>query len=161
MIDEKTRISAKNKFTLYLKSKNMRNTQERFTILDKIFSLNNHFDVETLYNMLEEDCYHVSKATIYNTIELLEECGLVIKHIYDKHQAKYEKVVSTSINHHHLLCTECGKVKEVKDPEFIALMNAKKYTAFTVNYFQLYVYGVCNNCIRKMKRKLNDKSNKK
>ena len=73
MIDEKTRISAKNKFTLYLKSKNMRNTQERFTILDKIFSLNNHFDVETLYNMLEEDCYHVSKATIYNTIELLEE----------------------------------------------------------------------------------------
>lgn len=161
MVDEKAKISAKNKFTLYLKDRGMRNTPERFAILDKVFALNVHFDVDSLYNMLEEESYHVSRATIYNTISLLEDCGLVRKHIFDKHQAKYEKVVSTSINHHHLICTECGKVKEVKDLEFTGYMNAKKYNAFTVNYFQLYVYGVCNNCVRKKKRDLKEKTNKK
>lgn len=152
MVDEKIKIPAKNKFTLYLKDKKLRKTPERFAILDRIFSLNSHFDVESLYGMLEEDSYHVSKATIYNTIELLIDCGLVRRHSFDNRHTKYEKVVTTSPNHHHLICTECGKIKEVKDNDFFAYMNAKKYNAFTTTYYQLYVYGICNNCIRKKKR---------
>lgn len=152
MVDEKNKIPAKNKFTLYLKDKKLRKTPERFAILDRIFSLSSHFDIESLYSMLEDDSYHVSKATIYNTIELLIDCGLVRRHSFDNRQSKYEKVVTTSPNHHHLICTECGKIKEVKDNDFQAYMNAKKYNAFTTTYYQLYVYGICNNCIRKKKR---------
>ena len=135
----------------------MRITPERFTILDKIYSFNNHFDVESLYCILEEEFYHVSKATIYNTINLLIECGLVRRHNFDAQHTKYEKVSISSPNHHHLICTECGKIKEVKDNDFFAYMNAKKYNAFTTNYFQLYVYGICNNCIRKKKRMIKEK----
>lgn len=157
MEEDKIKISARNKFTLYLKGKKMRKTPERFAILDRIFSLNSHFDVESLYCMLEEDSYHVSKATIYNTIDLLIECGLLHRLNFDNQHAKYEKIGTLSPNHHHLICTECGKIKEIKDKDFNAFMNAKKYNAFTISYYQLYVYGMCNNCIRKRKRTIKEK----
>ncbi len=155
MVEDKSKLTAKNKFTLYLKSKNLRKTPERFAILDKIFGINDHFDIETLYSLLEEDSYHVSRATVYNTMDLLTDCGLVRRHQFGNHQAQYEKV--SSGNHQHLICTECGKIKEVKDPDFIAYMNARKYTAFTTSYFQVYIYGICNNCARKLKREAKGK----
>ena len=62
-MDDKSKILTKNKFTLFLNSKKLRKTPERFTILEKIFSLNKHFEVDTLHEMLEEDSFHVSKAT--------------------------------------------------------------------------------------------------
>ena len=119
MVEEKTRISARNKFALFLESKQLRRTPERFTIFDKIFALNDSFDIESLHAMLDSDTYHVSRATVYNTIKLLIECGLVKRHHLDKHLSKYEKVVNTSPNHQHLICTECNKIKEVKDNETI------------------------------------------
>lgn len=158
MVEEKTKIMAKNKFTLFLGSKQLRKTPERYAILDKIFSINGHFDIESLHDMLESDSYHVSKATVYNTIGLLIECGLVRRHSLDNKQTKYEKIISNSPNHQHLICTECGKIKEVKDNEFSAYMNARKFTAFTTSYFQLYIYGICNNCLRKKKRVTKEKS---
>lgn len=161
MIEEKSKITARNKFTLYLTSKHLRKTPERFAILDKIFSLNDHFDIESLHSMLEDDSYHVSRATVYNTMELLTDCGLVRRHSFSNQQAKYEKVGTSSANHQHLICSECGKIKEVKDPEFAAYMNARKYTAFTTTYFQLYVFGICNNCARKKKRIEKEKKQQK
>lgn len=156
-MEEKNKTMARMKFTAYLESRKLRKTPERFVILDKVFSTNDHFNIEALYSMLENDSYHVSRATVYNTISLLCDCGLVRKHLFDNNQAKYEKVCS-ALNHHHLICTECGKVKEVKDPEFLGYMNSKRYNAFTISYFSLYVYGVCNNCLRKMKKvKKNEK----
>lgn len=160
MVEEKIRISARNKFALFLDSKQLRRTPERFTILDKIFSLNDSFDIESLHAMLDSGTYHISRATVYNTIKLLIECGLVKRHNLDKKLSKYEKVVSSSPNHQHLICTECNKIKEVKDNEFLGYMNARKFPAFTANYFQLYIYGICNNCARKLKKNKTNKVSK-
>ena len=151
MVDEKTKIAAKAMFISYLEGKKLRKTPERFAILEKIYSTSDHFDIESLYLSLEKDSYHVRRDTVYNTIDLLCDCGLVRKHQFGNQQAQYEKV-GGAINHHHLICTECGKIKEVKDPEFIGYMNSKKYPAFTISYFSLYVHGICNNCMRKLKR---------
>lgn len=160
-MEDKNKSVAEEKFTSFLKMKKLRKTPERFAILDKILSINDHFNIEALHLALEKDAYHVSKATVYNTMDLLCECGLVRKHQFGDQQAQYEKVVGKGgINHQHLICTECGKIKEVKDPEFIAYLNSKKYNAFTISYFSICVYGVCNNCLRKMKRKLKEKNKK-
>lgn len=159
MIEEKSKIAAKNKLTLYLESKKLRKTPERYAILDKVFSCNSHFDIMALYKKMEEDSYHVSRATIYNTMDLLTECGLVRKHQFGNQHAQYEKVCDTT-NHHHLICTECGKIKEVKDVEFIRYMNTIKYPSFSTSYFMLYVYGICNSCARKLKRKANQQLKK-
>lgn len=152
MVDDKSKIAARNKLTLYLESKKLRKTPERFAILDKVFSCNGHFDVMELYKMMEADAYHVSRATIYNTMDLLSDCGLVRRHQFGNQQAKYEKVCD-SLNHHHLICAECGKIKDVKDTEFMRYINTIKYPAFTTSYFMLYVYGVCSSCARKKKKK--------
>ena len=154
-MEDRLKISARNKFTLYLKGKKLRKTPERYAILEKILSLNDHFDIESLYEMLDNSACRVCRATVYNTIELLIDCGLVRRHQFGNQQTQYEKVSAS--NHHHLICIECGKIKEVRDSDFIAYMNAKKYQAFTTSYFQLYVYGLCNTCARKMKRKEREK----
>ena len=92
----------------------------------------------------------MSRATLYNTIHLLVEAQLVRRHVFDGLQVQYEKAGNTP--HSHLICTSCGKLKEVRDPNFIAFMNARKFTAFTTDYYSLYVYGTCSTCARKHKR---------
>ena len=92
-----------------------------------------------------------SLVEVYNTVNLLCECGILRKLQFGDQQAQYEKLLSKA-NHHHLICTECGKIKDVKDPEFVLYMNSKKYNAFTISYFSFYVYGICNNCLRRLKQ---------
>lgn len=156
MDDEKVRMAARNMLTGFLEGKRLRKTPERYAILDKVLQLRAHFDIMALHRAMEEDAYHVSRATIYNTMELLVECGLVRKHQFGNRHAQFEKVIDTS-NHHHLMCIECGKIKEVKDTELIRYMNSRKYPSFTTQHFALYVYGICNRCARRLKKATVDK----
>ena len=103
-----------------------------------------------LMQAMEQDSYHVSRATLYNTLQLLVEARLVRRHVFEGIQVQYEKAGNTP--HSHLICTRCGKVKEVRDANFIAFMNARKFTAFTADYYSLYVYGTCSTCARKLKK---------
>lgn len=158
--DDKSYYIARAKLTEYLDKRRLRKTPERFTILEVVFSHNDHFGVDTLYAEMEERSYHVSRSTVYNTIELFCECGIVRKHQFGTNQSLYEKVISSG-NHHHLICTECGKIREVKDSELMRFVGTRKYGAFTVSYISLYVYGVCSSCLRKGKnRKAKTKTDK-
>lgn len=71
MVDEKLKSMAREKFTAFLKTRKLRKTPERFFILDKVFSSSDHFDIDSLYSNIEQDSFHVSRATVYNTIGLL------------------------------------------------------------------------------------------
>ncbi len=150
--DDKLKITARETFIQYLHSKKLRKTPERYAILDKIFDIEEHFSIESLYEALEKERFHVSLATVYNTIELLIDCGLLRKHLFDNKSAQYERIPGV-MNHHHLICTQCGKIKEVRDPEFINLFNAKRYSTFHTSYFALYVYGICSKCYRQNRKK--------
>ncbi len=154
MSDDKIKTSARAIFTEYMKTRKLRKTPERYAILDKVFDMTDHFFIESLYSSLEADTYHVSRATVYNTMELLIDCGLVRRHQFGNKQAQYEKVATNGIgNHHHLVCTQCGKIKEVKDLELIKHINSHRYPTFHTTYFALYVYGVCSRCMRRNKKK--------
>lgn len=149
--EDKSYYIARTKLAEYLESKGLRKTPERFTILETVFLHNDHFGVETIYNEMERRSYHVSRSTVYNTMELFCECGLVRKHQFGTNQAVYEKVVSSG-SHHHLICTECGKIREMKDADLISQISNRKYGTFSVSYVSLYVYGVCPACQRKRRR---------
>lgn len=83
MIEEKTREIVRQKLSQYLEAKKLRKTPERYAILDKIYATSEHFDVDLLYEMMSESEYRVSRATVYNTIDLLVDAGLVRKHQFE------------------------------------------------------------------------------
>ncbi|MBQ7690496.1 MAG: transcriptional repressor [Muribaculaceae bacterium] len=137
-------------FTAFLESKQLRKTPERFAILRRVLMFTRHFTIETLRQDLEQEAYHVSRATLYNTIDLLIEAGVIVRHVFNGQQPQYER--ATGLTHNHLVCTHCGKVKEVRDDGLIAFMNTRKYNAFNADRYSLTVYGMCSTCARKIKR---------
>ena len=139
-----------SRLTDYLESNGLRKTPERFAVLKHIVSFSKHFTAEQLYDLLEANSYHVSRATVYNTLELLTRAQLVRRHAFDGVLVQYEKVGVS--RHCHLVCRHCGKVKEARDPHMIAFMNTRKFAAFSADYYSLTFYGICSTCARRLKR---------
>ncbi len=137
------------KFNEYLDAHNLRRTPERYAILKHVMDINGHFTIEELQQMLDGDGFRVSRSTVYNTVELLIEAKMLRRHVFEQMQIQYERI---TLPHTHLICTTCGKVKEVRDPNFAAFMNARRFNAFNVDHYSLYVYGTCSTCARKSKR---------
>lgn len=152
MTDDK-RTSTMARFRAYLREKGLRCTAERDIIAVKVARMTGLFDADAVREAVESDGQHVSRATIYSTLNLLEEFGLLRSHRIGKGAAQYEKAVAgTKSNHFLTICTQCGKIKEVKDIGLIQFMNSLRVGAFKVQYYQLYVHGVCNACSRRAKR---------
>ncbi len=143
MSNKKIQDTVKNIFTEYLHKKKYRKTEERYTILREIYQFNGHFDVESMYIKMKNKKYRVSRATLYNTIELLLECNLIRKHQFGNNNAQYEKCYSNK-QHDHLICTVCNSVIEFCDPRIQAIKNGIEETmSFKINRHALNFYGQC------------------
>ena len=145
----------------YLEMNNHRKTPERYTILRAIYSINGHFTLDDLKARLAQEMdFPVSRATLYNTLNLFMSLRLVVRHRFQG-STRYEACYDNQ-SHCHQICTMCGKVTEVKSPEIIAAVENMHLKRFRKDGFTLYVYGVCSTCQTKMtKRKKTTTTTKK
>jgi Fur family ferric uptake transcriptional regulator len=148
-------------FSNYLEKHGQRKTPERFAILEEVYATHDHFDVESLYARMKKKNSPVSRATVYNTIELLLECDLVKRHQFGKNLALYEKSYEYK-QHDHLICEDCEHVFEFCDPRIQQIQSMMgQLLSFDISHHSLNLYGHCNelkstgNCRHQNKQLLN------
>jgi Fur family transcriptional regulator, ferric uptake regulator len=135
-----TQVRVREIFSEYLSEKGHRKTPERFAILVEVYQIVGHFDIEELYIKMKNKNYRVSRATLYNTIELLLDCDLIKKHQFGNNSSHFEK--SFQFKQHDHLILDDGEVVEFCDPR---IQNIRKTVEEIYNVeisdHKLYFYG--------------------
>ncbi|WP_456400268.1 Fur family transcriptional regulator [Mesoaciditoga sp.] len=131
-----------------LKKRHLRITSQREAVLS-VFLENQgeHLTADEVYEKLSHKNSHISKATIYRTVDLLKEMGFLSKVNFGDGMERYEVKEPNSHQHHHLICTKCGRIYEIKEDlleELEKLIEEK--TGFKIVDHQLNFYGICPRC---------------
>jgi Fur family ferric uptake transcriptional regulator len=135
-----------SKFNAFLEKNKLRFTQPRRLILDKVFELHEHFDIEQLYDLIHKVSAEVSRATVYRTIPLLTQAGLIQRSVRGETRDTYEHIYGHPL-HAHWLCKSCGAVIETDIQDFLKLVKSKSQAQnFDVTDINLTINGLCWKC---------------
>ncbi|MFW6028631.1 MAG: Fur family transcriptional regulator [Halanaerobiales bacterium] len=132
-----------------LKEKGLKLTTQRRSILGVIQKhKGEHLTAEDIYELVKKECPEIGLATVYRTVQLLQELNLIQKLNLDDGYIRYEIGKNQyEHNHHHLICTKCGKVFEVEDDLLDSLeAKIKDKFNFDVTNHKVKIYGLCEKC---------------
>ncbi len=133
-------------FVDFLKKKDARVTQARKIVLTQVFSRHDHFCADDLAAELSSGQNHVSRGTVYRTLALMEEAGLVrVIRDTDVH-AHYEHTYNHP-HHEHMICDKCGEFIEFCDDNIVELITqACKKNNFKERNHRVVIFGTCEKC---------------
>ena len=143
--DKQKSPSDEQRFDQDLQYTRRRRTQERTMVLDCVETLQGHFTADDVVGLLSEGKANVAVATVYSTLELLTECGILDRRHFDGRTAYYEKASSP---HMHLVCTRCGKIRDLRDRNIDSLVATRRFSSFVPSHYAMTVYGLCGTCSR-------------
>ena len=142
---------AKKQLADYIESKQLRKNPKRFTILEHIYSFEeSHFSIDALFEYMQKQGCKISRATLYNTINLLLDAKLVRKLLFlqDVAVCKYERAVDKK-THHHYVCNICGRIQDLRDDGSISTaIQTRRIAKFKQTGFSLCIYGICSACAK-------------
>ena len=137
--------SAHEQFRKFLKREKHRITPERFEVLDYAISYKGHFGADDLYIQMKNQNSNVSRATIYNTLELLAKCDLLAKRNFGDGLTRFESSFNRK-NHDHLICTNCGNITEFRNPKIQEIVSSVcKELGFESEGYSFNIFGKCKN----------------
>lgn len=131
-----------------LREKGFKLTPQRKSILDvTIANEGKHLSAEEIYELVKNYCPDIGLATVYRTMQIFDEIGLVYKHNFDDGRSRYEFSQDEDHQHHHLICIKCGRVVEVEEDllEQLEYEVECKYN-FSVTNHNLKFFGYCSQC---------------
>ena len=139
-------------FTQLLKDKGLKVTRQRLTVLEAIASSpEEHLTVEEIFALVKVGCPDIGLATVYRTIQLLNELHLIDRINLDDGFVRYEMGSASDCeqkhHHHHLICRKCGKVISFRDDLLEELEDKiTATTGFSVVDHEVKLYGFCKEC---------------
>ena len=145
-------IAILRQFDTYLERKHLKRTEERHKVLEVICTFKGPFDVNMILDLLQKKQFTVSRATIYNTLEILIDADVVIRHPLNGNTQQYE-LCCLSTNHTHLVCTQCGSIRKISSQEQPIDSSIMRKNRFMPAYYCIYIYGQCAKCRQKQKGK--------
>jgi Fur family ferric uptake transcriptional regulator len=133
-------------FVQYLRDNNLKVTKERLMLLEELFGSSGHLDADSLLFQLRSQNKHVSRATIYRTLDLLVQCGLARKSRLGREHYVYEKVTPGK-RHDHMVCTGCGRIIEFYDADLDERQRQVCLEhSFRPSFYSLQIQGLCQEC---------------
>tara|TARA_B100000287_G_scaffold435574_1_gene504603 strand:- start:2313 stop:2750 length:438 start_codon:yes stop_codon:yes gene_type:complete len=124
----------------HLELKGLRKTPERYAIVKEVYSFDHHFDADELYSQMIKKKYRVSRATIYNTLDLLVNLELVSRHVFKDNLAKYEK--SFGFRQHDHIILDNNEIIEFCDPRIQSIKNTlEEMFGIKIKNHSLYFFG--------------------
>ena len=143
--------SARDILKKFLLEKKLRPTRERFLLLDEIMKMTGHFDADQVYASLSKKNLKASRATVYNTLDLLVSCGLISKYRFGENHSRYEKAFGRP-RHDHIICLECGEILEFVTTKLEAIQNEVcEEKKFQPHNSTLQIFGICSRCSSRTK----------
>ena len=129
----------------FLKKGKNRITPERFEVMDSALDYDGHFGADDLYIKMKNKKSRVSRATVYNTLELLVQCELLSKRNFGDNMTRYESSFKRR-SHDHLICMDCGRIVEFTDTSFEKMpQELSKNLGFKFENYSFNIFARCKN----------------
>src|SRR5213075_2354771 len=146
---ETGRESAKRKFMTFLEGKQLRVTAQRRAIIETVFETEEHFTAEQLLEWSRQRDKSVSRATVYRTLPLLTESGLVREMDFGKDYKFYDPNYAAHPNHNHIICQDCEKIVEFESDKIFKLEDEiSSQLGFAIKTQRLQITGTCQEMRR-------------
>jgi Fur family ferric uptake transcriptional regulator len=130
----------------YLASRRLRRSRPRRAVLEVFLRAEHHLTADEIYRRVRSKYPALGAATVYRTLKILRDCGLCREVAFEDGVSRYEHQFNHE-HHDHLVCTTCGRVEEVVDPDIERLQErlARRH-GFEVQRHRMELYGQCRRC---------------